>query len=116
MFLNAITGKLVIELAILKKLVKKSIRVHKRAKFNQEIDTEEEEDREESLITFPKQESILNWCVRPMSNIQFEKLHTKLLYAMIYGNIPFNFAQNPYFRNYLHDLSPTYQPPMLQFV
>ncbi|CAG8448340.1 13750_t:CDS:2, partial [Cetraspora pellucida] len=40
-----------------------------------------------SAISPTKQESILNWCSKPLPSTQFEKLHSKLLNAIIYGRI-----------------------------
>ncbi|CAG8623273.1 1363_t:CDS:2 [Cetraspora pellucida] len=55
-----------------------------------------------------KQENILNWC-KPISSAQSNKLHSKLLNAIIYGNISFNFIDNLYFRDFLQELAPSYQ-------
>ncbi|CAG8693720.1 439_t:CDS:2, partial [Cetraspora pellucida] len=62
-----------------------------------------------------KQENILNWC-KPISSAQSEKLYSKLLNAIIYGNLSFNLVNNPYFQDFLQELAPSYQPPSLDML
>ncbi|CAG8692009.1 3622_t:CDS:2, partial [Cetraspora pellucida] len=48
--------------------------------------------------------------------VQSERLYLKLLNAIVYGNISFNFVENPYFQNFLQDLVPSYQAPSLDML
>ncbi|CAG8767286.1 11371_t:CDS:2, partial [Cetraspora pellucida] len=48
---------------------------------------------------------------KPMPSEQSEKLHSKLLDALIYDNIPFNLVKNPYFQAFFNKAVPNYQLP-----
>ncbi|CAG8719916.1 4576_t:CDS:1, partial [Cetraspora pellucida] len=78
-----------------------------------EDDTSAEQDSESTnqLSTHPHQSTIFDWCVQPLSQMQLEKLHQKLLKAIIYRNITFSIVNNPYLQEYLHDLNPSYHSP-----
>ncbi|CAG8720490.1 10885_t:CDS:2, partial [Cetraspora pellucida] len=87
----------------------------KRVRHGQDV-TMNEDDQEGLLLSTSttqsaKQESIVSWCVRPISRTQSERLHLKFLNAIIYGNIPFTITENPYFQTFLQELAPGYQLP-----
>ncbi|CAG8441495.1 5717_t:CDS:2 [Cetraspora pellucida] len=65
----------------------------------------------EDTYQSPTQGTILDWYSRPLSQNQSEKLHQKLLKAIVYGNIPFCIVENPYLQSYLRELNPSYNPP-----
>ncbi|CAG8569424.1 4449_t:CDS:2 [Dentiscutata heterogama] len=57
------------------------------------------------------QESIINWCIKPVPQDKQSKINKKLLDAIIYSNLPFKIADNPYFLEFLAELAPNYNPP-----
>lgn len=74
------------------------------------------EDVDELIVKSVKQERIVNWCTKLLSLAQSKKLHLKILNAIIYGNIPFNFIENPYQQDFLQESAPSYQPPSIDML
>ncbi|CAG8731338.1 17282_t:CDS:1, partial [Cetraspora pellucida] len=75
----------------LQRTSKELLSTRKQTKSNlEELNKIVETDISESFVQPPKQETILNWYTKPISSAQSEKLHSKLLDALIYDNIPFN--------------------------
>ncbi|RIB15166.1 hypothetical protein C2G38_2193085 [Gigaspora rosea] len=109
---NRYTAKCKYCLSELEEVSKETIPERKRIKYGQNISTSE--NNQEGLhlsVQSTKQESIVNWCIKPISQIQSKKLYQKFLNSIIYSNISFTFAKNPYFQDFLQDLAPSYQLP-----
>ena len=73
--------------------------------------TSHDDDDNVQQLSAPRQNTILNFFTRPVSQAQSEKLNYKLLKSIIHGNISFNFVDNPYFKDFLCELNPSYTSP-----
>ncbi|CAG8669052.1 12305_t:CDS:2, partial [Cetraspora pellucida] len=58
-----------------------------------------------------RQESLVNWYIKPISQDKQAKINKKLLDAIIYSNLSFRVIENPYFLEFLNELEPNYNPP-----
>ncbi|CAG8764603.1 12894_t:CDS:2, partial [Ambispora leptoticha] len=58
-----------------------------------------------------RQESLANWCIKPITQNKQPEINKKLLNAIIYGNLLFKIVENPYFLDFLNELAPNYNPP-----
>ncbi|CAG8718780.1 530_t:CDS:1, partial [Cetraspora pellucida] len=95
----------------LSKISNESPTSHKRTHEEEEEDISTEHNGTQQSFESPRQSTILNWYNRPLPNTQSEKLHQKLLKAIIYRNLSFNFVKNPYLQEYLSELNPAYHLP-----
>ncbi|CAG8786850.1 2768_t:CDS:2, partial [Cetraspora pellucida] len=80
---------------------------HKKIKVNDE----ETASDNPSSSALRRQESIMNWCIKLISEDRQGKLDRMLLDAIIYGNLSFRIVRNPYFLDFLYELAPNYDPP-----
>ncbi|CAG8545044.1 5471_t:CDS:2 [Ambispora leptoticha] len=97
----------------LQKATEKTTLAHKRNKSSQEELIETTSELAEPSV---RQKSILNWCTKSISSVQSEKLYSKLLNAIIYGNLSFNFVENLYIQDFLQELAPSYQLPSIDML
>ncbi|CAG8650768.1 3184_t:CDS:2, partial [Dentiscutata heterogama] len=57
-----------------------------------------------------RQESLMNWYTKPMSQDQHAKIDKRLLDAVVYSNLPFKIIENLYIIKFLNELAPNYKP------
>ncbi|CAG8558858.1 10904_t:CDS:2, partial [Dentiscutata heterogama] len=75
---------------------------------DEKIITDTSDNSSSSVLEY--QESLINWCIKLMSQNKQGKLDKKLFNAIIYSNFSFRVIKNPYFLDFLNELAPNYDP------
>ncbi|CAG8477570.1 13561_t:CDS:2, partial [Cetraspora pellucida] len=94
----------------LRKISEESSVTRKHVHEDEEVFTSTE-NRNTSQLPAPYHQSTIDWYSQPLPQTHLEKLHQNLLKAIIYGNLPFNIVENPYLKDYLRELNPSYYLP-----
>ncbi|CAG8656961.1 849_t:CDS:2 [Cetraspora pellucida] len=73
--------------------------------------TSDNGDSISSSSKFKRQENLMNWYTKPISQDQKFRIDKKILDAVVYGNLFFKIIENPYIIKLLNELAPNYKPP-----